>query len=46
MVTEVHFCTSDVDGVSLLGYDSAWTPNNGTLQRLHEKTGWTIETST
>ncbi len=26
-----------------LGYDSARTPNNGTLRRLHELTGWKIE---
>jgi hypothetical protein len=29
--------------VTYLSYDSARTPNNGTLQRLHEKTGWFIE---
>lgn len=29
-------------GGTVLGYDTAWSPNNGTLQRLHEKTGWTI----
>lgn len=28
--------------LTYLSYDSARTPNNGTLQRLHEKTGWTI----
>ena len=33
---------SDVDRRSPFGYDTARTPNNGTLQRLHEKTGWTI----
>lgn len=26
-----------------LGYDSARSPNNGTLERLHELTDWTIE---
>lgn len=26
-----------------LSYDSARAPNNGTLERLHELTGWTIE---
>jgi len=25
--------------VTYLSYDSAWSPNNGTLQRLHDKTG-------
>lgn len=30
------------DDVTILLYDTAWSPNNGTLQRLHEKTGWTI----
>lgn len=39
---EVHVCISDVAGVTMLGYDSAWSPNNGTLQRLHERTGWRI----
>jgi Ferredoxin-like domain in Api92-like protein len=24
-------------------YDTAWSPNNLTLQRLHEKTGWMIK---
>jgi hypothetical protein len=33
-----------VDGQSThLGYDTARSPNNGTLQRLHEQTGWHIE---
>ena len=27
---------------TILYYDSARTPNNGTLERLHEITGWTI----
>jgi hypothetical protein len=39
---EVHICISEVAGVTVLGYDTAWTPNNGTLQRLHDKTGRTI----
>ena len=39
---DVSFCASADDDVTVLGYDTAWTPNNGTLQRLHEKTGWTI----
>ncbi|MBL8564339.1 MAG: hypothetical protein JNM89_01325 [Hyphomicrobiaceae bacterium] len=30
------------DDLTFLNYDSAWTPNNGTLERLHEMTGWTI----
>ena len=28
--------------MTLLSYDTARAPNNGTLQRLHELTGWTI----
>lgn len=28
--------------VTIFGYDTAWAPNNGTLQRLHELTGWTL----
>lgn len=39
---DVNKCCSEVVGVTILDYDSAWTPNNGTLKRLHEKTGWTI----
>ena len=39
---EVHFCESRSDKITFLGYDTAWTPNNGTLQRLHDKTGWKI----
>lgn len=39
---EVYICHSDVAGVTVLSYDTAWSPNNGTLQRLHEKTGRTI----
>lgn len=39
---EVHFCESGSDLVTILGYDTAWAPNNGTLQRLHELTGWTL----
>jgi hypothetical protein len=31
------------DDRATLGYDSARTPNNGTLRRLHELTGWRIE---
>ncbi len=30
------------DEEALLRYDTAWGPNNGTLQRLHELTGWSI----
>ena len=39
---EVCVCVSGVPGVTVLDYESAWTPNNGTLQRWHDKTGWTI----
>jgi len=38
------YIQSSPDGLeTFLNYDSAWTPNNGTLQRLHELTGWEIE---
>lgn len=40
-VPEVMVSEGDEE-LTLLDYDSAWTPNNGTLQRLHELTGWTI----
>lgn len=40
---EVYLSSDDHDTeLTNLSYDSARTPNNGTLQRLHEKTGWTI----
>lgn len=37
---EVTICQGN--GVTYLSYDSAWSPNNGTLRRLHELTGWAI----
>jgi hypothetical protein len=38
---DVEISESDSE-LTFLNYDSARTPNNGTLQRLHELTGWTI----
>ena len=38
----IEYCDGDHQQTSL-GYDSARTPNNGTLRRLHELTGWRIE---
>lgn len=38
----IEYCDGDEDMTSL-GYDSPRSPNNGTLIRLHELTGWTIE---
>jgi hypothetical protein len=38
----IEYCDGD-DQQTSLGYDSARTPNNGTLRRLHELTGWRIE---
>lgn len=37
------YITSTDDEVTYLDYDSARAPNNGTLERLHELTGWHIE---
>lgn len=31
------------EGSTILSYSTARAPNNGTLERLHELTGWTIE---
>lgn len=39
---DVFFCIPPTADITVLDYDTAWTPNNGTLQRLHEKTGWHI----
>ncbi|MGC1497934.1 MAG: hypothetical protein WA790_19170 [Sulfitobacter sp.] len=33
---------SESDGVTSLCFDSAWSPTNGLLERMHELTGWTI----
>ena len=41
-IPEVHFCESEYRRRHRLDYDTAWAPNNGTLQRLHEMTGWRI----
>lgn len=40
---ELCICSEPNDEVTVLDYESAWTPNNGTLQRLHDLTGRTIE---
>ncbi len=37
----IHYV--DEGNPTVLGYETAWTPNNGTLQRLSEITGWEIE---
>ena len=39
---DVFFCISPSEELTVIDYDTAWSPNNGTLQRLHEKTGWHI----
>jgi hypothetical protein len=33
---------SETNGVTYLGFDSAWCPVNELLERLHKLTGWTI----
>jgi|TARA_R100000935_G_scaffold57366_1_gene91170 hypothetical protein len=33
---------SDENGITSLGFDSAWNPMNELLERLHKLTGWTI----
>ena len=38
---EIHYCEGN--DITVLDYDTARSPNNGTLQRLHELTGWDIE---
>jgi Ferredoxin-like domain in Api92-like protein len=38
---DIDYCEGDSD-ITVLDYDTARSPNNGTLQRLHDKTGWTI----
>lgn len=39
---EVHICVSECSDITCLSYDTAWSPNNGTLQKLHDLTGRTI----
>ena len=39
---EVYVSDGELPDATYLSYDTAWAPNNGTLQRLHELTGWTI----
>lgn len=33
---------SEMDGVTLLGFNSAWCAMNDLLERIHKLTGWTI----
>ena len=40
---EIHIISEPDDEVTTLDYDTARTPNTGTLFRLHELTGWRIE---
>ena len=39
---EVELCSDETCIMSWLHYDTARAPNNETLRRLHELTGWTI----
>ena len=39
---EVYICASECADITCLSYDTAWSPNNGTLEKLHALTGWTI----
>ena len=39
---DVDLCTDEDPTVTYLSYDTAWAPNNLTLMRLYELTGWTI----
>jgi hypothetical protein len=39
---DIFLCAPSSESVTVIDYDTAWCPNNGTLQRLHEKTGWAI----
>lgn len=32
----------ETNGVTHLGFDSAWCPVNELLDRMHDMTGWTI----
>jgi hypothetical protein len=34
---------SENSGTTQLGFDSAWSPMNELLERLHQLTGWTID---
>jgi Ferredoxin-like domain in Api92-like protein len=40
---DIHITSEPDDDVTCLGYETAWTPNTGTLARLHELTGRRIE---
>lgn len=33
---------SEKNGVTFLGFDSAWSPMNELLERLHQLTGWVV----
>lgn len=39
---EVHLCTGVEPDITYLSYDTARAPNNKTIVRLHELTGWHI----
>ena len=39
---EVYLSDAEVPDVTYINYDTAWSPNNLTLQRLYELTGWMI----
>jgi|JRYI01.1.fsa_nt_gb hypothetical protein len=39
---EVYINDIGCEDITHLIYETAWSPNNGTLEKLHELTGWMI----